>query len=136
MQRIVVDFLVSICDPVGLTQQNPRMQGMLPMYALPDLANMGRSWVFPITKYVNASTENSGNTDAPNDPQPLLIYPLQRGPDDDGDSSDSSSSCIAYGMPRVRVRRINFEMDELLQRSYGGRVANAKGECRNRMPGA
>lgn len=35
---------------IGLTQFNPNEKFELPQYALPDLANMGRSWISAITK--------------------------------------------------------------------------------------
>ncbi|ESO91073.1 hypothetical protein LOTGIDRAFT_217613 [Lottia gigantea] len=38
---------------VGLTQLNPSNQFELPQYALPDLANIGKSWIFAVTKTHN-----------------------------------------------------------------------------------
>ena len=35
---------------VGLTQHDPANHFELPQYALPDLANMGKSWIFAVTK--------------------------------------------------------------------------------------
>jgi len=35
---------------VGLTQHDPANRFELPQYALPDLANMGKSWIFAVTK--------------------------------------------------------------------------------------
>ena len=38
---------------IGLTQHDPGRISQLPQYALPDLANMGKSWVFAVTKSHN-----------------------------------------------------------------------------------
>ena len=38
---------------IGLTQHNPSDRFTLPQYALPDLANMGKSWIFAVTKTHN-----------------------------------------------------------------------------------
>lgn len=38
---------------IGLTQHNPAEKRSLPQYALPDLANMGKSWIFAVTKSHN-----------------------------------------------------------------------------------
>ncbi|XP_046375269.1 neuralized-like protein 2 [Haliotis cracherodii] len=48
---------------IGLTQFNPSQRFELPQYALPDLANMGKSWIFAVTK-----THNRVYTDNPDDP--------------------------------------------------------------------
>ncbi|XP_045193811.1 neuralized-like protein 2 isoform X1 [Mercenaria mercenaria] len=45
---------------IGLTQFNPDEKFDLPQYALPDLANMGRSWISAITKsYNRVYTQNN-----------------------------------------------------------------------------
>ena len=38
---------------IGLTQQNPSNYFELPQYALPDLSNMGKSWICAVTKSHN-----------------------------------------------------------------------------------
>ncbi|XP_076470783.1 neuralized-like protein 2 [Babylonia areolata] len=46
---------------VGLTQLCPEEHFELPQYALPDLANMGRSWIAAVTKTHNRRYTSTGN---------------------------------------------------------------------------
>lgn len=43
---------------VGLTQHDPSARFELPQYALPDLANMGKSWIFAVTKSQHRAQED------------------------------------------------------------------------------
>lgn len=44
---------------IGLTQHDPSKKFELPQYALPDLANMGKSWILAVTKSHNRVYEDS-----------------------------------------------------------------------------
>uniref|UniRef100_T1JLQ4 Neuralized-like protein 2 n=1 Tax=Strigamia maritima TaxID=126957 RepID=T1JLQ4_STRMM len=48
---------------LGLTQLDPRTSFPLPQYALPDLANMGHSWIFAVTKSHN-KVNNQDHSDS------------------------------------------------------------------------
>lgn len=59
---------------IGLTQFNPADHFELPQYALPDLHNMGKSWIFAVTKSHNKVMLNEeGDTDNGDEPYQSVI---------------------------------------------------------------
>lgn len=59
---------------IGLTQFNPGDHFELPQYALPDLHNMGKSWIFAVTKSHNKVMLNEeGDTDNGDEPYQSVI---------------------------------------------------------------
>ena len=51
---------------IGLTQHIPCEEKELPQYALPDLANMGKSWIFAVTKSHNKFVDTEAGGDGSN----------------------------------------------------------------------
>uniref|UniRef100_A0A8D0H253 Neuralized E3 ubiquitin protein ligase 2 n=1 Tax=Sphenodon punctatus TaxID=8508 RepID=A0A8D0H253_SPHPU len=49
---------------VGLTAHDPRSLAVVPEYSLPDLVNMGETWVFAITRNHNRVTPDGGQEEA------------------------------------------------------------------------
>lgn len=97
---------------LGLTQHNPSRAFPLPQYALPDLANKGRSWIFAIN---NSDVETDHNLYTHVKPPPTVLGPgeqvyTSRGvisrsmlrpiarPHQTGGSSDGEES-VASGSP-------------------------------------
>ncbi|KAK3086518.1 hypothetical protein FSP39_019527 [Pinctada imbricata] len=60
---------------IGLTQFDPADQFELPQYALPDLHNMGKSWIFAVTKSHNkvVYSENSDQDNDENEPYQSIL---------------------------------------------------------------
>lgn len=103
---------------LGLTQLDPSTRFPLPQYALPDLANMGHSWIFAVTKSHNNVYESE-----------MLEYDSNS---NEGKSSDSPRSVLGdkehLSMNRSLVSRnslhslspltsliAGFERDTLMQ---------------------
>lgn len=98
---------------LGLTQHDPATQFPLPQFALPDLANSGRSWIFSINNaeselaepHQSVSLFGEGSSDQIHMSNGVIsrsmLQPVPRGYNavrDNGRSSDGEDS-ISYGSP-------------------------------------
>lgn len=105
---------------IGLTQFDPNKQNELPQYALPDLANLGHSWIFAVTKSHNkVVTEDNqpykcvlGESDIIHTPQGSfsrnLMLPLTRLAVNDGEGSNSGMKSTENILPTDSGSRIGI----------------------------
>jgi neuralized-like protein 2 len=104
---------------IGLTQHNPASHFDLPQYALPDLANMGQSWIFAVTKSHNKVYEEDPNGDTTQPYQSVL-----------GDGDYVSTYCGALKrnllrpLPRIKIDGFDQSGEEasILPTDVGSRI--------------
>lgn len=113
---------------IGLTQHCPSNQLELPQYALPDLAKLGKAWIFAVTKSHNRAYNDSflseGSAMEATDKRPDILG--------DGDMVDTSRGSFKRSwlkpLPRLHasecIDMVTDDMDALSDESDSG-VASA-----------
>ncbi|XP_068610678.1 neuralized-like protein 2 [Brachionichthys hirsutus] len=128
-------FLVEIVDKepgwcghlrVGLTARNPRVLEVVPEYSIPDLTDLGNSWVFAITRNHNKVESAVMEGQEAGDGGRAGGQRLGQGEveDEDKRSGDNSNSKSFFTESYLHIENVRIPKDKLVGRSRPGRYSH------------
>lgn len=113
---------------VGLTARNPRDLEVVPEYSIPDLTDLGDSWVFAITRNHNKIIEDAGaEGQEAADGELAGGHRLGRGEAEagDGDEGDDNNKAKTFFTDtHLYIDSIRIPRDKLVGRSRPGRFSH------------
>ncbi|XP_057682738.1 neuralized-like protein 2 [Corythoichthys intestinalis] len=124
-------FLVEIEDKelgwcghlrIGLTARDPRDLEVVPEYSIPDLTDLGDSWVFAITRNHNKVAEEVENVQEPGDGL-LGGQRLGRGEVENQDDAISKPKTF-FTDSHLHIGNVRIPRDKLVGRSRPGRFSH------------
>lgn len=118
---------------LGLTQLDPCTHFPLPQYALPDLANMGHSWIFAVTKSHNSAYDYDDFLDLePEGRQNESSPPLPPPPSVLGNGERVYTSRgvvprnVLHSLPRLHTLMSGLEDDTVMRSPNGAELSSGK----------
>ncbi|XP_068162069.1 neuralized-like protein 2 [Antennarius striatus] len=127
-------FLIEIVDKelgwcghlrVGLTARDPRGLEVVPEYSIPDLTDLGNSWVFAITRNHNKVESAGVEGQEAGDRGQAGGQRLGRGEVEDKDRTDHSSQPQSFFTESyLYIENVRIPKDKLVGRSRPGRYSH------------
>ncbi|CAG5909692.1 unnamed protein product [Menidia menidia] len=104
---------------VGLTARDPRSLSVVPEYSIPDLTELGDSWVFAITRNHNKVVEEEAEA-------PGLVegQRLGRGEAENGAQGDNLKPKTFFTDTHLHIEDVKIPRDKLVGRSRPGRFSH------------
>ncbi|CAG5871670.1 unnamed protein product [Menidia menidia] len=104
---------------VGLTARDPRSLSAVPEYSIPDLTELGDSWVFAITRNHNKVVEEEAEA-------PGLVegQRLGRGEAENGAQGDNLKPKTFFTDTHLHIEDVKIPRDKLVGRSRPGRFSH------------
>ncbi|XP_077407488.1 neuralized-like protein 2 [Vanacampus margaritifer] len=110
---------------IGLTARDPRHLEVVPEYSIPDLTDLGDSWVFAITRNHNKVTEEVEAGEGGREPREELAegHRLGRGEaDNQGDTNSKPKTFFTDS--HLHIENVRIPRDKLVGRSRPGRFSH------------
>lgn len=108
---------------IGLTAMDPRNLEVVPEYSIPDLTDLGRSWVFAITRNHNKIIEDTEVREA-EDGGVAGGRRLGRGEAEDDDNNNNTKPKSFFTDTHLYIESIRIPRDKLVGRSRPGRYSH------------
>lgn len=112
---------------VGLTSRDPRSLEEVPEYSIPDLTDLGDSWIFAITRNHNKVIEEVNAEPGGQEAGELALAGGRRlgsGEDEDGGESNNSRPKAFFTDTHLYIDNFRIPRDKLVGRSRPGRFSH------------